>query len=124
MNKDGLAKGKFYLTQLFFVPRLKYIFADIVISTSALKVIFNNFMPQLEELWMIPITVRQHGSKTVIYIDKPLPPTSMTTEDKTAIRIKRGSRLVLARSWDNDYNQRKKDKKTPPRNRPHFHLEV
>ena len=108
----------------FFTLSKPHFLADIVISTSALKVIFNNFMPHLEESWMIPITVRQHGSKTVIYIDKPLPPVSMTTEDKTAIRIKRGSRLVLARSWDNDYNQRKKDKKNAPRNSSYLHSEV
>ena len=90
------------------IPTAFGLFSDIVISVSALKVLFNNFMPQLDEIWTVPITVRHHGTSTVIYVDKPLPPTFMTTEDKTNIRCKRGTRFILQKPWSNQGNIGKK----------------
>ena len=85
--------------------------SDIVISSSALKVIFNNFMPKLDEVWSVPVVVRSHGKKNVIYVDKSLPPTSMSTEEKTLLRCKRGTRNKLAVSWE--FNRSRKQPKQP-----------
>jgi hypothetical protein len=90
---------------------LQYFFPDVVISASALKSIFNNFMPQLDEDWTIPIVVRAHGNKNVIYFNKTLPPTSMSTEEKTMLRCKRGARMKLAGSWEFTRNRKQKQKK-------------
>ena len=90
-----------------------FVISDVVISASALKTIFNNFMPQLDQTWTVPFVVRRHGDKSVIYFDKTLPPTSMTTEEKTRFRIKRGARIKLAPPWDkikkSKLNQMKKN---------------
>jgi hypothetical protein len=50
-----------------------------------------------------------HGDKKVVYVDKPLPPVSMTTEDKTSFRVKRGARIKLSASWHS------KEKKASPK---------
>ena len=103
---------------IFIVPNRCWYFviSDVVISASALKTIFNNFMPQLDQTWTVPFVVRRHGDKSVIYFDKTLPPTSMTTEEKTRFRIKRGARIKLAPPWDkikkSKLNQMKKNAKT------------
>ena len=92
-------------------------FPDIVVSASALKVIFNNFMPELKEVWTIPILVRQHGSKTVIYVDKPLPPTSMTTDEKSNLRCKRSARIKMAQSWNRGNFKENKRHRSPKKKR-------
>jgi hypothetical protein len=88
-------------------------FPDVVISSSALKSIFNNFMPQLDEVWSVPVVVRAHGNKNVIYIDKSLPPTSMSTEEKTQLRCKRGTRVKLATSWEFKRSRKQQQQKKP-----------
>ena len=81
-------------------------------------------MPQLEEVWTIPITVRQHGTTTVIYIDKPLPPTSMTTEDKTNLRCKRGVKFVLQKPWANQKMGKKQAPKKKNFNKNNKKVEI
>ncbi len=59
----------------------------------------------------------------VIYVDKPLPPTSMTTEEKTNFRCKRGTRFVLQIPWCNQGSGRKRapgQKRSNTRTREHL----
>jgi hypothetical protein len=70
-------------------------------------------MPELKETWTIPILVRHHGSKIVIYVDKPLPPTSMTTEEKSNLRCKRGARMKMAQPWNRGNIHGKKRTRSP-----------
>ena len=48
--------------------------AEIVVSMSAMKEIFDNFAPNFEKCWEIPVIVRVYpdGRRTV-FLDKPLP---------------------------------------------------
>ena len=55
---------------------------DIVISTSALKVIFNNFGPNYDSVWEIPVTIWMARGGRVIFLDKPLPRKNLTLFDK------------------------------------------
>ena len=56
---------------------------DIVISTGALKVIINNFGPNFDREWEIPVTVWLiPEGRRVIFIDKPLPRKKLTILDK------------------------------------------
>jgi len=75
-------------------------FPDVIISANALKAIFSNFMPQLDENWTIPVVVRRYGDKNVVFVDKTLPPTSMTSEDKTAYFCKKSVQMRVTTSWD------------------------
>ena len=56
---------------------------DIVISTSAIKTIFNNFGPNYEREWEIPITLWLiEDGQCIIFINKPLPKKNMNVLDK------------------------------------------
>jgi len=56
---------------------------DIVISTSAIKTIFNNFGPNYEREWEIPITLWLiEDGHCIIFINKPLPKKNMNVLDK------------------------------------------
>ena len=68
---------------------------DVVICTSAAKTIFNNDPTgALDRNWEIPFTVRVVGpsDKTVILIDKPLPPKQgMSAQKKRAWFMKKAA---------------------------------
>ena len=50
--------------------------AEVVISSSGLKTIFDNFGPQFDTTWDIPVIIREYeDGKRIIFIDKPLPTT-------------------------------------------------
>ena len=69
---------------------------DIVISTSALKVIFNNFGPNYDRDWEIPVTswMIEEG-RHVIIIDKPLPRKSLNILDRKKWYSKLGTKSFL-----------------------------
>ncbi|XP_047120106.1 little elongation complex subunit 2-like isoform X1 [Schistocerca piceifrons] len=77
---------------------------DVVISMSGLKCIMDNFSPEYDTEWDIPVVVREekssngsYFSKKVVYIDKPLPPRSMSIMDKNKWYHKYGIRALLCR---------------------------
>jgi len=55
---------------------------DLVISSSGLKCLLNNIDTTYSNSWLIPVVIKSHNGKTVIYIDKRLPPTIATTSQK------------------------------------------
>ena len=56
---------------------------DIVISTSAIKTIFNNFGPNYEREWEVPVTLWLiEEGRCIIFVDKPLPRKNMNIIDK------------------------------------------
>ncbi|XP_011859214.1 PREDICTED: little elongation complex subunit 2-like isoform X2 [Vollenhovia emeryi] len=56
--------------------------ADFVISSSGLKCLLNNIDPNYSNTWLIPIVVKSYGGKKVVYVDKKLPPTTATIQQK------------------------------------------
>lgn len=55
---------------------------DVVISSSGLKCLLNNIDPQYSNLWTIPVVVKSHNDRNVVYIDKRLPPLTATIPQK------------------------------------------
>ena len=73
---------------------------DIVISVSALKVIFDNFGPNFDKMWEIPVTViTRQGGKRSIFIDKPLVSKALTIIDKNAWFHKIATKCFLLCPW-------------------------
>ena len=69
---------------------------DIVVSTSAIKTIFNNFGPNYERDWEIPITLWLiEDGRCVIFLDKPLPKKNMNILDKKKWYAKIASKSFL-----------------------------
>ncbi|XP_078053397.1 uncharacterized protein LOC144478880 [Augochlora pura] len=56
--------------------------ADIVISSSGLNCLVNNSGPNYLNSWILPIVIKRHNDKNVIYIDKPGPPSANTVPGK------------------------------------------
>ncbi|XP_032680871.1 uncharacterized protein LOC116848663 [Odontomachus brunneus] len=55
---------------------------DLVISSSGLKCIVNNIGSDYSNSWTIPVIIKPHNGKNVIYIDKKLPPVAATASQK------------------------------------------
>ncbi|XP_076645747.1 uncharacterized protein LOC143355113 [Halictus rubicundus] len=56
--------------------------ADIVISSSGLNCLVNNTGPNYSNSWILPVVIKRHNDKNVIYIDKPGPPPANTIPGK------------------------------------------
>ncbi|XP_076289652.1 uncharacterized protein LOC143213566 isoform X2 [Lasioglossum baleicum] len=56
--------------------------ADIVISSSGLNCLVNNIGPNYSNPWILPVVIKRHNDKNVIYIDKPGPPSANTIPRK------------------------------------------
>ncbi|XP_076379234.1 uncharacterized protein LOC143259720 [Megalopta genalis] len=56
--------------------------ADIVISSSGLNCLVNNIGPNYSNSWILPIVIKRHNDKNVIYVDKPGPPSANTVPGK------------------------------------------
>ncbi|KAK8380685.1 hypothetical protein O3P69_007956 [Scylla paramamosain] len=76
--------------------------ADIVISTSALKVLADNHGPNFDKEWDIPVEVKSYMTKDaegnmtkhrVVYIDKPMPKKVWTPLEKKQLFFKKASLL-------------------------------
>jgi hypothetical protein len=73
---------------------------DVVIAIGALKAIFANFGPQLDEDWMIPFRLKKVDSKAVLFIDSPLPKaTNRSAFEKNQIFHKRSGKVFLLHPW-------------------------
>jgi len=55
---------------------------DLVISSSGLKCLLNNIDTSYSNSWLIPVVIKSHNGKTIIYVDKRLPPTIATIPQK------------------------------------------
>ncbi|XP_053987491.1 uncharacterized protein LOC128880932 isoform X1 [Hylaeus volcanicus] len=55
---------------------------DLVISSSGLNCLVNNIGPSSSNSWILPIVIKRHNDKNVIYIDKPAPPSANTVPHK------------------------------------------
>ncbi|XP_017759258.1 PREDICTED: uncharacterized protein LOC108550120 [Eufriesea mexicana] len=55
---------------------------DLVISSSGLNCLVNNIGPTYPNSWILPIVIKKHNDKNVIYIDKPGPPVANTIPEK------------------------------------------
>ncbi|XP_071855980.1 uncharacterized protein [Bombus fervidus] len=55
---------------------------DLVISSSGLNCLVNNIGPTYSNSWILPIVIKRHNDKNVIYIDKPAPPAASTIPEK------------------------------------------
>lgn len=55
---------------------------DLVISSSGLNCLVNNIGPTYSNSWILPIVIKRHNNKNVIYIDKPAPPVASTIPEK------------------------------------------
>lgn len=60
----------------------KEVEADFVISSSGLKCLLNNIDPDHSNSWLVPVVVKSHNGKNIVYIDKRLPPTNATVPQK------------------------------------------
>lgn len=56
--------------------------ADLVISSSGLKCLLNNIDPSHSNSWTIPVVVKSHDGKNIVYINKKLPPAIATIPQK------------------------------------------
>ncbi|XP_011708117.1 PREDICTED: little elongation complex subunit 2-like isoform X1 [Wasmannia auropunctata] len=57
--------------------------ADFVISSSGLKCLLNNVDPEHSSgSWLVPVVVRSHRGKNIIYVDKKLPSVIATIPQK------------------------------------------
>lgn len=56
--------------------------ADVVISSSGLKCLLNNLDSNHANTWAIPVVIKSHNEKNVVYIDKKLPPLTATVPEK------------------------------------------
>ncbi|XP_017889972.1 uncharacterized protein LOC108630910 isoform X2 [Ceratina calcarata] len=57
---------------------------DLVISSSGLNCLVNNIGPKYSNSWILPVTIKRHNDKNVIYIDKPAPPVARTVPEKNS----------------------------------------
>lgn len=57
---------------------------DLVISSSGLKCILNNISSDCSNSWTIPVIIKSHNGKNVIYVDKKLPSVAATASQKNA----------------------------------------
>ncbi|XP_011139519.1 uncharacterized protein LOC105183237 isoform X2 [Harpegnathos saltator] len=55
---------------------------DLVISSSGLKCLLNNIALDFPNSWAIPVVIKSHHEKNIVYIDKKLPPTGATSLQK------------------------------------------
>lgn len=62
--------------------------ADVVISMSSLHTLADNF-GKLEKAWEIPVAVRKHGSKKIVFIDRPLPPKFIMPREKNLLYFRK-----------------------------------
>ncbi|XP_024869019.1 uncharacterized protein LOC112452837 [Temnothorax curvispinosus] len=56
--------------------------ADFVISSSGLKCLLNNIDPDYSNSWLIPVVVKSHHGKNIVYVNKRLPPSAATIPQK------------------------------------------
>ncbi|KAG0726264.1 Little elongation complex subunit 2 [Chionoecetes opilio] len=96
--------------------------ANIVISTSALKVLADNHGPNFDKEWDIPVEVKSYSVKDpdgrqiqhrVVYIDKPLPKKTWTPLEKQQLFFKKAFLATFT-----EIKQSKKFRLHPP---PLFH---
>ncbi|CAK9821491.1 Little elongation complex subunit 2 [Anthophora retusa] len=57
---------------------------DLVISSSGLNCLVNNIGPSYSNSWILPLVIKRHNDKNVIYIDKPAPPTEGSILEKNS----------------------------------------
>ncbi|XP_076162489.1 uncharacterized protein LOC143144216 isoform X2 [Ptiloglossa arizonensis] len=55
---------------------------DLVISSSGLNCLVNNIGPSYSNSWILPLVIKRHNDKNVIYIDKAAPPNANTIPNK------------------------------------------
>lgn len=55
---------------------------DLVISSSGLKCLLSNISSDYSNSWTIPVIIRSHDGKNIVYIDKKLPPPAATALQK------------------------------------------
>ena len=72
---------------------------DVVLSTAAAKVIFNNFRGRLDAVWEIPFAVVMLDGRAVIMVDPPLPPKTLSAQKKQAWFLKKSAKVTLAHAW-------------------------
>ena len=81
---------------------------DVIAPVSTLKTIFDNFGPQFGSCWEIPFTIRSYGRKEnditvdekhVIFLDKPLPPKTLSVHDKNSWYHKIATKKFLLHPW-------------------------
>ncbi|KYN40421.1 NMDA receptor-regulated protein 2 [Trachymyrmex septentrionalis] len=58
--------------------------ADIVISSSGLKCLLSNIDSDHSDSWLVPVVVKSHCGKNIVYIDKRLPSTIATVPQKNS----------------------------------------
>ncbi|XP_076762937.1 uncharacterized protein LOC143430509 [Xylocopa sonorina] len=61
---------------------------DLVISSSGLNCLLNNMGPNYSNSWLLPIVIKRHNDKNVIYIDKAAPPVGSTIPEKNNLVYK------------------------------------
>ncbi|XP_014479488.1 PREDICTED: little elongation complex subunit 2-like [Dinoponera quadriceps] len=61
---------------------------DLIISSSGLKCLLNNIGSDCSNSWIIPVIIRSHHEKNVVYIDKKLPPVAATSLQKNSLVYK------------------------------------
>lgn len=57
---------------------------DLVISSGGLNCLATNLASNYNSSWILPIVVKGNEKGNIIYVDKPLPPISMTVMQKNA----------------------------------------
>jgi hypothetical protein len=74
---------------------------QIVICVSALKTLFDNSPPVLENIFEIPVTVRVYDDDghVVVFIDKPLPAKGLTLTEKSEWFHRVSSKSALCHKW-------------------------
>ncbi|XP_076663313.1 uncharacterized protein LOC143366272 isoform X2 [Andrena cerasifolii] len=57
---------------------------DLIISSGGLNCLVNNIGPSYSNSWILPLVIKRHNDKNVIYIDKPAPPVTSTIPEKNS----------------------------------------
>ena len=109
--EDNITSKELYKTNISFDKNAEKLAVqygpDIVISVSSLKTIFDNFGPNFEREWEIPITIWMIAeNRRVILIDKPLPRKKLNTEDKLKWHSKIATKCFLLHPFAQSMNTR------------------
>ncbi len=80
----------------------------VIVSVSALKVLMDNFGPNYDAPWYVPFAVRTYAREEegrvtdvqkVIFVNKPLPPQSLSVKEKNEWYHKVATKAFLLHPW-------------------------
>jgi len=95
---------------------------DVIISSSALKCIMDNFYPAFSKAWEIPVHIQDYqgatpaDTKRVIFIGKPFIPKQVTASDRNKLGFKYSVRSYMNKEWGTEGKSQNSSNITKPDN--------